>query len=206
MVLRSDEFWNFFEYAQTAAFDVSGDALSTFKELLTRHKPLVADFLDKNYDRFFEHYTRLLGSEKFVSLAFLIDAFLHSSSVLIVPQYGFSSGCSYVTKRQSVKLLGELLLDRANFAIMQRYISDVENLKLMMKLLVHKSRPIQFEAFHVFKVFVANPNKAQPIKEVLLANRDQLVSYLTNFHNDHEDEQFSEEKAFIIKSISALEN
>lgn len=29
---------------------------------------------------------------------------------------------NYVTRRQSLKLLGELLLDRANFQVMMRYI------------------------------------------------------------------------------------
>ena len=50
------------------------------------------------------------------------------------------------------KLLGELLLDRHNFTVMTRYISNPENLKLMMNMLKDKSRNIQFEAFHVFKV------------------------------------------------------
>lgn len=36
---------------------------------------------------------------------------------------------------------------------MTKYIADAENLKLMMNLLRDKSRNIQFEAFHVFKVF-----------------------------------------------------
>lgn len=35
---------------------------------------------------------------------------------------------------------------------MTRYISNPENLKLMMNMLKEKSRNIQFEAFHVFKV------------------------------------------------------
>jgi hypothetical protein len=35
---------------------------------------------------------------------------------------------------------------------MTRYISNPENLKLMMNLLKEKSRNIQYEAFHVFKV------------------------------------------------------
>ena len=35
---------------------------------------------------------------------------------------------------------------------MTRYISNAENLKLMMNLLRDRSRNIQFEAFHVFKV------------------------------------------------------
>ena len=53
------------------------------------------------------------------------------------------------------KLLGELLLDRHNFVVMTKYISNPENLKLMMNLLRNKSRNIQFEAFHVFKVRLA---------------------------------------------------
>lgn len=52
------------------------------------------------------------------------------------------------------QLLGELLLDRHNFTVMTKYISRAENLKLMMNLLRDKSRNIQFEAFHVFKVCV----------------------------------------------------
>ena len=50
------------------------------------------------------------------------------------------------------QLLGELLLDRHNFTTMTKYISNPENLKLMMNLLRDPSRNIQFEAFHVFKV------------------------------------------------------
>lgn len=57
-----------------------------------------------------------------------------------------------MTKRQSIKLLGEILLDRANYSVMTRYISNEANLKMMMNLLRDKSRNIQFEAFHVFKV------------------------------------------------------
>ena len=30
---------------------------------------------------------------------------------------------NYVTRRQSLKLLGELLLDRANFSIMSKYVA-----------------------------------------------------------------------------------
>ena len=38
--------------------------------------------------------------------------------------------------------------------VMTRYISNPDNLKLMMNMLKEKSRNIQFEAFHVFKVFL----------------------------------------------------
>lgn len=67
--------------------------------------------------------------------------------------YGtLTSSSNYVTKRQSLKLLGEILLDRANFNVMTRYIANESNLKVVMNLLKDKSKNIQFEAFHVFKV------------------------------------------------------
>jgi calcium binding protein 39 len=39
-----------------------------------------------------------------------------------------------------------------------------------MNLLKDDSRNIQFEAFHVFKVFVANPHKPEAIAEILQRN------------------------------------
>ncbi|CAN7996955.1 unnamed protein product, partial [Ixodes pacificus] len=175
IILYSDEFYKFFNYVEVSTFDIASDAFSTFKELLTRHKMVCADFLEQQYDKVFFHYQNLLISE------------------------------NYVTKRQSLKLLGELLLDRHNFSIMTRYISNPENLKLMMNMLKEKSRNIQFEAFHVFKVFVANPNKPKPILDILLRNKDKLVEFLTKFHTDRsDDEQFNDEKAYLIKQIREL--
>jgi len=175
IVINSEHFINFFKYVEVSTFDIASDAFATFKELLTRHKMLAADFLEANYDTVFTHYQRLLHSD------------------------------NYVTKRQSLKLLGELLLDRHNFSVMTKYISNPDNLKLMMNMLKEKSRNIQFEAFHVFKVFVANPNKPKPILDILLRNQDKLVDFLSKFHTDRsEDEQFNDEKAYLIKQIKEL--
>jgi hypothetical protein len=58
------------------------------------------------------------------------------------------------------QLLGELLLDRYNFSVMTKYITNTDNLKQQMNLLKEKSKNIQFEAFHVFKV---NINKNESI-------------------------------------------
>ncbi|KAI3630661.1 hypothetical protein MIR68_012096 [Amoeboaphelidium protococcarum] len=168
-------FWRMFGYVDLGTFDVASDAFATFKELLVRHRAVVSEFLDKNYDEFFERYLGLLTSN------------------------------NYVTKRQSLKLLGELLLDRSNFNVMTRYISSVDNLKLMMNLLRDRSKNIQFEAFHVFKVFAANPNKTAPVKDILVKNKDKLVKFLSEFCTDRtEDEQFNDEKAFLIKQIQEL--
>ena len=109
---------------------------------------------------------------------------------------------NYVTRRQSLKLLGEPILDRHNFSVMTKNNSNPDNLKLMMNMLKEKSRNIQFKAFHVFKVFVANPNKPKPILDILLRNQDKLIDFLSKFHTDRsKDEQFNDEKAYLIKQI-----
>lgn len=172
-LLYSDRFYTFPDYIEKTTFGVSCDAFANFKETLTRHKAMVAEYLDANYDRFFDMYTTLLLSP------------------------------NYVTKRQSLKLLGEILLDRTNFSIMTRYISHEENLKMMMNLLRDRSKNIQFEAFHVFKVFVANPKKPPVIENILRRNRDRLVAFLTNFHNDKDDEQFVDEKQYVLQIIQS---
>ncbi|XP_078216340.1 calcium-binding protein 39-like isoform X2 [Callithrix jacchus] len=153
IILFSNQFRDFFKYVELSTFDIASDAFATFKDLLTRHKALVADFLEQNYDT----------------------------------------------------LLGELILDRHNFAIMTKYISKPENLKLMMNLLRDKSPNIQFEAFHVFKVFVASPHKTQPIVEILLKNQPKLIEFLSSFQKERtDDEQFTDEKNYLIKQIRDL--
>ncbi|CAL1598055.1 unnamed protein product [Knipowitschia caucasica] len=175
VLLEAPDFHRFFTYVEMSTFDIASDAFATFKDLLTRHKVLVAEFLDKNYEEVFTDYEKLLHSE------------------------------NYVTKRQSLKLLGELLLDRHNFTVMTKYISKTENLKLMMNLLRDKSPNIQFEAFHVFKVFVANPSKTQPIVDILLKNQTKLIEFLSNFQKERtDDEQFNDEKTYLIKQIREL--
>ncbi len=59
---------------------------------------------------------------------------------------------SYVTKRQSIKLLGEILLDRANYNVMTAYVDRGDHLKLCMNLLRDDRKMVQYEGFHVFKV------------------------------------------------------
>ncbi|EJD07818.1 mo25 protein [Fomitiporia mediterranea MF3/22] len=174
ILLYSEQFYLFPHYIEKTTFGISCDAFANLKETLTKHKPMVAEYLEKNYDRFFSTFDVLLLST------------------------------NYVTKRQSLKLLGEILLDRANFNVMTRYIANDKNLKMMMIMLRDKSRNIQFEAFHVFKVFVANPKKPPQIEAILRRNKQKLLEFLQDFHNDKEDEQFTDEKQFLIVQIQNL--
>ena len=47
----ASRFYMFPHYIETTTFGISCDAYNNLKETLTRHKPMVAEYLDKNYDR-----------------------------------------------------------------------------------------------------------------------------------------------------------
>lgn len=100
---------------------------------------MVAEYLEANYDRV---RPALFPQAQLISQ---LAQFFTSYALLV-------QSSNYVTKRQSLKLLGEILLDRTNFKVMTRYIANEDNLKMMMNLLKDRSKNIQFEAFHVFKV------------------------------------------------------
>ncbi|CAF1138547.1 unnamed protein product, partial [Didymodactylos carnosus] len=67
IILRSSEFYKFFDYVQKSTFDIASDAFATFKDLLTKHKALCADYLERNYDAFFNKYKDLLNSDNYVT-------------------------------------------------------------------------------------------------------------------------------------------
>jgi len=165
------------KYVFVPNFDAASDALTTVCEVLTNDKVIASEYLQRDYDNFFKRYNLMLQHD------------------------------SYVTKRMSLKLLGEILLDRTNFHVMIKYISSRDNLRIIMLLLRDPSGNIQFEAFHVFKIFVANPNKPPEIVRILAQNKVKLVAYLDQFHKDKEegDDQFRDEKALLITTLNALE-
>ncbi|PKI69201.1 hypothetical protein CRG98_010406 [Punica granatum] len=175
-VLEAAHVKKFFDYIQLPNFDIAADAAATFKELMTRHKSTVAEFLSRNYDWFFAEYNSKL---------------LESSN--------------YITRRQATKLLGDILLDRSNSSVMMRYVSSKDNLRILMNLLRESSKSIQMEAFHVFKLFAANQNKPADIVKLLVTNRSKLLRFLTDFKSEKEDEQFEADKAQVMKEIASLE-
>ncbi|CAK9163870.1 unnamed protein product [Ilex paraguariensis] len=153
-VLESEHMKKFFDYIQLPNFDVAADSAATFKDLLTRHKSTVAEFLSRNYNW----------------------------------------------------LLGDLLLNRSNSAVMVRYVSSKDSLRIIMNLMRESSKNIQMDAFHVFKLFVANENKPPDIVNVLVANRSKLLRLLGVFKADTgEDQSFEADKAEVVKEIAELE-
>merc|ERR1711879_1018815 len=168
----------FFKFANLASFDILSDAFSTFRDLMTRHKQMVKEFLETRSTEFFKEYSEIMIKSD-----------------------------NYVTKRQSIKLISEVLLDRANFQIMSKYVSDVDNLRVIMELLCDRSDAIKFEAFHVFKIFVANPNKAERVERLLIKNQNKLIEFLSDFQVEarQDDEQFQDERTYLIRQIRTLQ-
>ncbi|XP_043721591.1 calcium-binding protein 39-like [Telopea speciosissima] len=166
----------FFKYVELPNFDVASDAFATFRDLLTKHQTAVSEFLTAHYEEFFELYEKLLTS------------------------------ANYVTRRQSLKLLSEFLLEPPSTHIMKRYIVEVRYLKVMMTLLMDSSKNIKISAFHIFKVFVANPNKPREIVIILAKNHERLLELLHDLSvgKGTDDEQFEEEKDLVIKEIERI--
>lgn len=110
----------------------------------------------------------------------------------------------YVAKRQSIKILSTMILGRSFSQLMTTYISNAENLKLIMLLLNATSKNLQLEAFHIFKVFVANPNKPKSVCDILLANREKLIKFITVNFVDSPDRNLKREKQYIINVLEEL--
>jgi calcium binding protein 39 len=177
-ILNSEHLWKIFDsYVHLPNFEVASDAFNSLRDLLVtaKNKRIAATFLDAQYEAVFQHYEELLKNG------------------------------NYVTRRRSLKLLGELLLDRSNFRVMMRYIASRDHLKTIMNFLRDPSPNIQFEAFHVFKVFVANPKKTSEISNILYKNKGKLVPFLEAFQTDKGEEQFNDEKRLLIETLVALE-
>ncbi|KAK8817103.1 hypothetical protein WA556_003000 [Blastocystis sp. ATCC 50177/Nand II] len=147
----------FTSYAFDSNFDVSSDALQSIHDLLTKNKQLVSVALNPKlplYSQVFGWYRNLICSDQ------------------------------YIIMRIVIKMLAEFLLDKINFDIMLDFVSSAENLKLFMTLLCSKYPTIQFEAFNVFKIFVANPDKSDDVKTILCLNRHELLQFLPSFLSD----------------------
>lgn len=123
-VLYSPSFYNFFKYVQIPTFEIATDAMMTLHELLTTHRKLVSEFLGNNYDVFITAINKLITSK------------------------------NYVTKRQSVKLLNELVSQRSNQQFLSKFFDDANNLKLTMLLLSDKLKNLQLEGFHLSLIHI----------------------------------------------------
>lgn len=174
-ILYNPLFWNFFKYVKNPIFEIATDAFTTLHDLLTVYKKLVSEFLAKNYDSFVTSINQLIQLD------------------------------NYVTKRQSVRLLSELVLQKQNQIFLNKFFDDTNNLKLIMLLLSDKLKNLQLEGFHIFKFFVAKPKKSQRILDILIKNKENFLAFFKNFDIAHfNDSNLIDERDYILGEIQKL--
>ncbi|SCU77560.1 LAMI_0A01552g1_1 [Lachancea mirantina] len=177
LILKDQQMWKFFDYARQGSFEVSTESLQILTNTFTSHHKLV--------------------STEFFSQPVLLSRFISRLNKLIA--HG-----NYVTKRQSIKLLYNLIMVRAYNQLLTSYINSPENLKLIMILLSDRSKNLQIGSFNVFKVFIANPRKSKQVLDILIKNREKLLQYFENFNTDSKDSTFLDEKDYVSQEIEAL--
>ena len=182
-------------------FDVGSDALETVRVMLlgpcteSSGSPGNATAEDTQYKQQIESIT---------------SQFLHRTYDAVIEKRVnscLSPSSNYITRRMTLQLLSSILLNRSNYTVMIRYISSSSNLVIIMNLLRDPSPHITLDAFQVFKIFVANPDKPPEVKKILYDNKVKLVKYLEGLHGERErtDEQFRDEKGLVIGTLMDLE-
>jgi calcium binding protein 39 len=128
--------------------EVSLEAFSALREMLVMQKDIAAAYINESFDAFFTTYNQLLKTQ------------------------------NYMVQRQALRLLGDLLLDRCFMKVMTSYVGSDDFLKIHMTLLRNRSRALQLEALHVFKLFVGNPRKPVKVQLILFKNQDRIARLL----------------------------
>lgn len=173
---RRDIMLRLLSFTRHGSFDISSEAFSSLHDFLLIHKNVSADFLENHFQEFFSSYNSLLESD------------------------------DYITQRQALKLLSEMLLDRHFMKVMLLYIGEESYLRIHMNLLVTDSKAIQLEVFHVFKIFVANPQKPPRVAQILYKNRERLLTVLERIGQYRpDDRQFCEDQRTVVQKLQALE-
>ena len=154
-------------YVHNPNFDVSSDALETVRVMFTGcaggttvstsatsssaggiNGGGMSDASSEEYKQLMESIASDFLNRKYVEV---IDERINKKCL--------SSNANYMTRRMSLQLLSTILLNRANYNVMMMYISSSQNLVTILCLLRDPSPHITLDAFQVFKIFVANPNK-----------------------------------------------
>lgn len=178
-----------------------------------RHPGIAALFIEKNAElrlvEFVQHENLGVACDAFESLrALLMDtdaatSFLETRFDGLVDHLHSLLAMNYFIQRQTLWLLGNLLLKRGNTPFMMRYINDHKFLEMHMKLLLDTSQKIQEGAFHVFKIFVANPYKPRQVDKILSKNRGKLLHYLSGFRLRVEDTSLIEDLQTVTDVLEA---
>jgi len=166
-----------FVYSHYPNLIIAGAAFEVLTILLNKHENRSRQYIEKNFEEVMKYFNGSVMSENFV------------------------------TQGKFLKLLGDILLSKHNNKIRMQYIAEKENLRVVMTLLKSSHRLIGYESFHIFKVFVSNPNKSEEVHIILFKNRDKLIKLLEEFQIQREesDPEFKQEKGIVLEHLRTLE-
>jgi calcium binding protein 39 len=143
------------KYVHNPNFDVSSDALETVRVMFTGNAAANTVPCIEGDALVAEYHRQIMES--------IASDFLNRDYADIVDncinKKCLSPNANYMTRRMTLQLLSSILLNRANYNVMMMYISSSRNLVTILCLLRDQSPHITLDAFQVFKIFVANPNK-----------------------------------------------
>ena len=187
------------EYVHMANFEISSDAMESLRAAFAANPDRTVSNVDEKNA---EQWNRSCISD--IAAEFLNRDYEALWDDRFTPKL-LSDTANYMSRRVALQILSTVLLTRSNYSVMIRYVASRTNLIVVMHLLRDTSPHITLDAFHVFKVFVANPNKPPEIVKILHDNKSKLCAYLTTLHQEKEesDAQFRDEKALIISTIDA---
>ncbi|KAK0401218.1 hypothetical protein QR680_015649 [Steinernema hermaphroditum] len=153
-LLETDQFYNLFTYIETPSFEISADAFSTFKSLMQNCKRLSSNYLQSNYERFFSYFQILLTSD------------------------------NYLTRRQALKLLSELLKEELNEKVAERFFAKM---------------------YFGLQIFLDHPKRSPAVNQILVKNREKLVMFVDEFLNVAKgDASAKRDKQAVLEKINRI--
>jgi len=168
------------DLAQSQDCDVSFEAFESLRELLLGQPVASAAYLAPSTEEFFLNFNKLLENK---------------------------TDKGYASRRQALKLLGDILLHPAFGEVMRTYVARARFLQVHMNVLRDSSRLIQIGAFHIFKIFVANPFKPRSVARILAQNKVRLAKLLRSLLDDAaKDEALYSDLTVVIGTLQAMDS
>lgn len=165
LIYEQEMFTNLIRLSGNQCFDISSDSISTLRCYLFVSPKMTSEYILSNQQAFFSNIFE----------------------VLILSR-------EYVPQRHGLRLLNQLFSLKELSKVMTMFSSSSEYLKIFMNLITSHLNTTSFEAFHIFKLFVANPKKSPKIQKILFKNRDKIVQFLIHFQTSRTDPQFISDK------------
>lgn len=202
-----DTLIDFYEYPELAI--CAGEML----RLCLKHDEIAKMFLNKeNIVKLFSFFTVPhfdVSSDSFATFHELIlkspvaKEFLRDNSQLIIDELNKTlDDANYAACRQSLKLIGEMLSIHQDYK--EKYLKDEHNLIIIMKLMSSSYHNISIESVDLFRLFVEDSNKPEPIVRIIATNISKLKDFINGLLETIEDQTTVAKLNDLLRQLSEL--